>query len=133
MNQDRNQKRHSIRRIVLPSGRAIEVVRFDDELDADRTARLHMCPNCESDLVQPIAWSEADCDRWELTLHCPNCDWSTQGIYHQDDVMALEEVLDHGVSALLQDLKRLASANMSDEIERFVAALDAGMILPEDF
>ncbi len=30
MNPNQNQS-HSVRRIVLPSGRSIEVVRFDDE------------------------------------------------------------------------------------------------------
>ena len=55
MNQ--NPNRHSVRRIVLPSGRAIEVVRFHDE--PDTATDLHVCPQCDSELVQPIAWGEA--------------------------------------------------------------------------
>ena len=34
---------------------------------------------------------------------------------------------------MLADLQRLTQANMAEEIERFVAALDADLILPEDF
>jgi len=34
---------------------------------------------------------------------------------------------------LLRDLKRLTAANMTEEIERFAAALAIGLILPEDF
>ena len=34
---------------------------------------------------------------------------------------------------LLRDLRRLAHANMEDEIERFAAALRRREILPEDF
>jgi hypothetical protein len=37
------------------------------------------------------------------------------------------------VAAILRDLKRLATANMADEIDRFTAALDADLVLPEDF
>ena len=47
--------------------------------------------------------------------------------------MQLEEQLDDGIAAILLDLKRLATANMADEIERFAAALEANLILPEDF
>ena len=132
MNPNQNQK-HSVRRIVLPSGRSIEVVRFDDETRPESTTGLHICPDCESELVQPIEWGEPSEERWELTLHCPNCDWTCHGSYDQDQVELLEEQLDDGVAAILRDLKRLATANMADEIERFAAALDADLILPEDF
>jgi hypothetical protein len=132
MNPNPNQK-HSVRRIVLPSGRSIEVVRFDDETGSEPTTGLHICPGCESELVQPIEWGEASEESWELTLHCPNCEWTCRGTYSQDQVELLEEELDEGVSAILRDLKRLATANMADEIERFTAALAADLILPEDF
>jgi len=33
----------------------------------------------------------------------------------------------------VRDLKNLMQANMEDEIERFVSALEAGHIVPEDF
>jgi hypothetical protein len=72
-------------------------------------------------------------DQWELTLHCPNCGITREGVFDQDDVAALEERLDEAVEAILGDLHRLTQANMSDEIERFVAALEADLILPEDF
>jgi ribosomal protein S27E len=133
MNQNQNEKHHSVRRIVLPSGRSIEVVRFDEEVEAHATTGIHICPSCGSELVQPVDWGESSDDRWELTLHCPNCDWTTQGVYDHEQVMALEEELDEGISAILRDLKRLSNANIADEIDRFVAALAVDLILPEDF
>lgn len=122
---------HSVRRIVLPSGRSIEVVRFHDT--ESRPAGLHICPNCDSDLVQPVAWSEASDDHWELTLECPNCWWTVDGIFDREQVHELEEQLDDGLADMLGDLKRLAHANMADQIDRFVRALHADHILPEDF
>jgi hypothetical protein len=123
---------HSVRRIVLPSGRSIEVVRFHDT-DEPMRRGLHVCHRCESDLVQPVAWSEAEQDRWELTLECPNCFWSAEGVFNRDQIDQFEERLDDGLSAMLADLKRLTHANMAEDLERFVAALEADYILPEDF
>jgi hypothetical protein len=124
---------HSVRRIVLPSGRSIEVVRFDDEAAQPATGGLHECPSCDSQLVQPVDWDATDDERWELTLHCPNCDWSCRGMYGKEHLAQLEEQLDLGMDAIVADLQRLTTANMADEIERFAAALEADRILPEDF
>ena len=121
----------SVRRIVLPSGRSIEVVRFNDTTHVDRG--LHVCPDCTSGLVQPIDWSEAPDDCWNLALNCPNCDWYTEGLYSADQVRELEDRLDEGLADMLRDLQRLTQANMADQIDRFVNALNADQILPEDF
>jgi hypothetical protein len=128
MNRD-----HSVRRIVLPSGKSIEVVRFDGRAEAPAQDGLHVCQECESDLVQPVEWRATTDDQWDLTLYCPNCDWNCRGVFSHQQVEALEEHLDLGVEAIVRDLKRLTSANMADEVERFAAALEADLILPEDF
>jgi hypothetical protein len=121
-----------VHRIVLPSGRRIEVVRFNDDPATDRRP-LHICPECSSSLVQPVYWSEASDDNWELLLNCPNCEWNTEGVYSQAEVEELEDRLEEGLADMLADLQRLAQSNMADEIDRFVQALDANLILPEDF
>jgi hypothetical protein len=51
----------------------------------------------------------------------------------QQAVEAFEEELDRGVDAVTREYKHLMRANMADEIERFVRALTADAILPEDF
>ncbi len=129
MNQQPEQP--SVRRIVLPSGRSIEVVRWGDQNHATRG--LHMCPDCASDLVQPIDWSEAPDECWNLALNCPNCDWYSEGLFTQDQVRELEDRLDEGLADMLRDLQRLTQANMADQIDRFINALNADQILPEDF
>jgi hypothetical protein len=126
-----NQDRHSVRKIVLPSGRSIEVVRFQTEESPPRN--LHICLACDSELVHPVSWQEAPGQRWELTLECPNCGWSEEGTYEHEQVNRLEEKLDEGLADMLADLQRLAEANMADEIDRFATALEADLILPEDF
>ena len=130
MNQ--NHDSHTVRKIVLPSGRSIEVVRFHD--DAPQELRsLHTCPSCQCDLVQPVAWADSAQGRWELELECPNCLWSEAGVYERQQVEQLEDHLDEGLAAMLTDLQRLTQANMTEEIDRFSRALTADLILPEDF
>jgi hypothetical protein len=124
-------RHQSIRRIVLPSGRTIEIVRFHS--DPPSTLGLHTCPECESRLVQPVEWAEAQNGFWELLLQCPNCFWLDEGIFSQQQVEEFEEQLDEGLTEMLSDLRRLVQANMSEEIDRFASALQADLILPEDF
>jgi hypothetical protein len=129
---------HAVRRVVLPSGKTIEVVYFaDSEVDVQtRTAPgadLHVCPECTSQLVYPTAWEEAGEERWQLLMRCPNCEWEGAGIFDRETVERLDEELDQGTHALLTDLKQLMHANMEEEIECFIAALHAGAIHPMDF
>ena len=129
-----------VRRVVLPSGRAIEVVYFENQPthapEPDPGAPqsdLHVCPDCEKHLVYPIEWSEASATHWEVELRCPNCEWNEIGTYDQATVDRFDEHLDTGTDALVKDLRRLVQANMEAEAERFAAALEANAILPEDF
>lgn len=129
---------HYVRRVVLPSGRSIEVVYFEnDPVAAPPTAPsvrlLHVCPECEQHLVYPVEWEEHDELSWEVSLRCPNCEWFDIDIYAQELVDRFDEELDRGTEALVRDLKRLTHANMEDEVERFTLALAADAILPEDF
>ncbi len=112
--------RHYVRRVVLPSGKTIEVVYFDDQQDpaaaggrADVTTPapahdetvvdLHVCGSCASSLVYPTEWEESGATHWEVTLRCPNCEWVGAGIFEQELV------------------------------ERFTTALAEDHIVPEDF
>jgi hypothetical protein len=128
----RHDHNPAVRRIVLPSGRSIEVVRFDDTAPPS-VRQLHICPVCACDLVQPQDWAETPDAHWRMTLECPNCAWLESGLYNQLEVELLEERLDAGVEEMINDLRRLTRANMVTEVDRFVAALEHDLILPEDF
>ena len=138
---------HQLKRIVLPSGKTIEVVYFDHpattpparepaaqlepvrELERD----LHVCANCESELVYPLQWEEADEAHWHITLRCPNCEWTEAGVFPQEQCDRFDDELEAGTEALTRDYRQLVTANMVDEVERFAAALHVDAILPIDF
>ena len=135
-------KTNYVRRLVLPSGRAIEVVYFENGQESTPPPAaaipggkqdMHVCPACEKVLVYPVEWEEASATHWEVQLRCPNCEWLTVGLFDQATVDRFDERLDHGTEALVLDLKRLTHANMEEEIERFSSALASDAIWPMDF
>ena len=128
----RSEHSRDVRRVVLPSGKTIEVVHFERRLQ-ERPPELHVCPACCSPLVHPVDWDERAHGRWEIVLRCPDCEWRGAGVWGQDDVDAFDHALDRGTHALMRDLRHLARANMEEEIDRFCSALRADLILPEDF
>jgi hypothetical protein len=134
-----NHNGQYVRRVVLPSGRAIEVVYYESVESAAPSPGirplddLHICPECDRGLVYPVEWEESSATHWEVMLRCPNCEWNEVGTYDQATVDRFDEQLDLGTDALVKDLRRMVQANMEAEAERFAAALEANAILPEDF
>jgi predicted RNA-binding Zn-ribbon protein involved in translation (DUF1610 family) len=117
-------------------GRGLEPSVFETRVSSGhrrRRGELHICPECGSDLVYPTDWAPASERQWHVALRCPECEWNGGGSYSQDLVDRLDEALDHGTEAVLDDLNILVRANMEDQIDRFVSALDGDQILPEDF
>lgn len=101
---------------------------------AERTETdLHVCPRCRSELVQPVEWAALDMRRWRVDLSCPECRWCGGGVYPQAVLDRFDEVLDDGVAMLAEDLERLERANMEEDVNRFLDALSADRVLPEDF
>jgi hypothetical protein len=127
--------------VDLPSGKVLEVVKPDGEqpytrvkaAPSEQDRDLCICEVCSSELVEPVEWEAAGPERWRVALSCPNCDHWTEGVFSQECVDRFDERLDEGTAVLLSELKRLRNANMVDDVERFIAALNLGAILPEDF
>jgi hypothetical protein len=94
---------------------------------------LHVCFNCAGELVYPLDWIEEGTRHWRIVLRCPECEARREGVFEQSIVERLDDELDRGAGALLSDLKRLTHANMTDEVEFFVRALQADLITPSDF
>lgn len=130
----------STRRVTLPTGQAVDVLfasgaerPIEAHADTQAETGLHVCPDCASSLVAPVAWEQAGPREWAVTIQCPNCEWWDADVFDEATVERFDEELDRGTEALVRDLLRLTRANMEDDVERFAAALRADAILPEDF
>ncbi len=95
--------------------------------------QLHICFHCAGELVYPLDWAEEGPRRWRIVLRCPECESRREGVFEQSTVERLDDELDRATGELLSDLRRMTHANMSDEIETFIRALDADLIEPSDF
>ena len=83
--------------------------------------------------MHPVDWAPARAGRWSVTLRCPDCEWRDDGVFAQDVVDRFDEALEVGTAQILDDLNLLARANLEEQVDRFVAALQADQILAEDF
>jgi hypothetical protein len=100
---------------------------------AKPTVQLHLCPTCDSNLVQPVDFEPLERGSCYVELQCPNC-WSSRGgVHEQADLDRLDEELDRGHAALLAAINEVTRSNMQEEIDRFARALEADAILPMDF
>jgi hypothetical protein len=129
-----------VKKIILPSGKAVEIVYFHAEPAVDTMPTptpsgrgLEACPDCASGLVYPIDWHEADSGNWELELRCPECDdvWRAQGCTRE--IEGFDRTLAAGRSVIERHLREIDRLEREDEIDRFTRALAADAILPEDF
>jgi hypothetical protein len=114
----------------------MDIVHSDRRLASDGPClpdQLHVCFHCAGELVFPLDWSEEGRRHWRIALRCPECESRREGVFEQAAVERLEDELDRAAAALLGDLRRVTHANMSDEIEFFIRALDADLIVPSDF
>jgi hypothetical protein len=140
---------YHVKKIILPSGKAVQIVYFhpEDALTPQPAAEiapspvsvpdtghgLEHCPACACDLVHPVDWREAEGERWDIELQCPSCAWTHRGEFPQDVVERYDEALNEGTDALVDALERVSRENMEADIERFIDALHAGHIEPIDF
>ncbi|MCW2991071.1 MAG: hypothetical protein JWM73_1665 [Solirubrobacterales bacterium] len=95
---------------------------------------LHVCPDCTLPFVVPGEVHEViETERVRLELGCTNCGWSAVAVHTDTELTALDLQLDRSFADLLWTLEVVWTANEESAIERFAAALDAGLLLPEDF
>ncbi len=141
-------KGYRTKKIALPGGRVIEIVYFSDP-DPDKGSdhhdavidaphhmtahEMHVCEQCSSDLVYPVAWEERTEDSWYVERRCPNCEWRHEGEFHQSEVEIFDDVLNEGTESLLTKLREFARSNMEEDVERLISALEADLIEPMDF
>ena len=98
------------------------------------TTGLHVCPECESRLVQPTCWEQtADRTHWRLWRRCPECGWECDGVFGEREIDDFDEELDLGTQALADVLKALEQESMQNVVESFVTALQADLITADDF
>jgi hypothetical protein len=83
--------------------------------------------------MYPADCEEQGRDHWYIELKCPNCGGREWARFDVEMLNALDRELDQAEAEIEADLERLTRTNMADYVTRFVSALDADAIEPEDF
>ena len=83
-----------------------------------------MCPtDCE----------EHGRDHWYIELKCADCGGHEWASFDVEMLDLLDRALEQAEAEIQADLECLTRANMADYVTRFISALYAGAIEPEDF
>ena len=130
-----------VKRIILPSGKAVEIVYLQSAPGAHRVERRDIWSPRRSNCVPSATASSSirspgtssSPGRWEIERRCPECEWESTGVHGEADVQRYDALLNEGTDALIEHVEQLAHDNMAAEIERFVAALRDDHITPFDF
>lgn len=101
--------------------------------DVPSGERIHVCPRCRSELIQPIACASAADGRWRIEVRCPDCSHRSAGTYPRHVLDRFEARLDRATAGLLDQLASLERDRVEREAARFCEALAHDLILPEDF
>ena len=103
--------------------------------DTTRRAKdLQFCDACQRDFIVPVSVVDLiDADRCIVELACSNCGTTSLGVHNDHTLMALDRSLDASQEQMLEAIEVLRIADELDRVDRFVRALRAGHILPEDF
>ncbi len=78
-------------------------------------------------------WEPAGRHGWSISLRCPECEWRDEGVFSQEIADRFDDALDASTQTVLEDYQSLVRANMENDVKLFLKALEADLILPEDF
>jgi hypothetical protein len=122
---------------VLPDGSDAEVLVTAQEARDLRSNGAEpaeiTCASCGSDLVFPIDWENTSETIWLVTLRCPECRAEYEETLERWRIERFVAQLHSQKRALAKELARFTMSSFVLDAERFVAALKAGHIQPEDF
>jgi len=83
--------------------------------------------------VHPTEWQRVGVASWRITLRCPNCETMRTVTLSREEVELLNRALYVGTEYLARQADQLVRRHFEEETAKFVAALDADLILPIDF
>ena len=102
--------------------------------DHTTTHPLHVCTDCHQPFVVPVSVLDVlDAERCVVELHCTNCDETRIGVHDDAELIALDRDLEVTTATMQNAADVLEALDEWERAERFVEALHAGHVLPEDF
>ncbi len=109
-------------------------MRQDDNTATPNPTSLQECPDCHERFVIPVDVLDVEEDgRCVVELHCTNCQQTRVSSHDETELMELDDRLEATTAAMHNAIDLLEAIDEWERVERFVEALHADLILPEDF
>jgi hypothetical protein len=98
------------------------------------TTPLHECRSCRRPFVVPTnVLKVVTRTSYRVELTCTNCGWSHIGTHHEEELEALDRMLDRQTAEMQAALELWSLTREIERIDAFARALQDDLILPEDF
>jgi hypothetical protein len=105
-----------------------------EDYGSEAVQGLETCAGCGKPFVVPVALLDlVDEGLYLLALHCKNCDRLSTGIHEDAELEALERANEVAETQMQSALEIVSVARFIDDLEDFTRALEANVVLPEDF
>jgi hypothetical protein len=100
----------------------------------DTSGGLERCAACRRPFVVPVALLDlVDEGLYLLALQCKNCGQLSTGVVEDAELELLENYHDVAVSQIEAAIEIVSVARFIDDLDGFTRALEADLVLPEDF
>lgn len=96
-------------------------------------AMLECCRACASLLAHPVRWRRVAADVWEIDLRCPDCGHAWGEVVPTPAMRRFDDVLKQGRAEIECYLREIERVDLLERADAFIAALEAGEIVPDDF
>ena len=117
----------------MPISRLVRWLRRPRPQHVETTRGLQRCPECKTDFVCPITWTESGPADWWLLLRCGQCGVRRDVIASNLVVAEFDRVLDEELERIRSEADRLERESLRAQADSFGTALRLDLLTADDF
>lgn len=117
----------------MPISRLARWLRRRRPQHVETPTELHRCPDCGTDFVCPITWTESGPSDWWLLLRCGQCGMRRDVIASNLVVAEFDRVLDEELERIRVEADRLGRESLQAQADSFGTALRMDLLTADDF
>jgi hypothetical protein len=117
----------------VPLSRFLAWLRRDRPEHVGMPRQLQRCPECGTDFVYPITWTESGPADWWLLLRCGQCGVRRDVVASNLVVAEFDRVLDEELERIRCEADRLERESLRAQADSFGTALRLDLLTADDF
>jgi len=117
----------------VPISRLVRWLRRPRPQHVETPRELQTCPECGTDFVYPITWTESGPSGWWLLLRCGQCGVRRDVIASNLVVAEFDRALDEDLERIRSEADRLERESLRAQADSFGTALRLDLLTADDF